>query len=179
MGARRLFYALWPDEPVLDGLAAVQQRHRDAGRPVPRDRLHLTVLFLGEADPRIAAAAGAAAAAWGGPLRLELDTLGYFAKSRVVWAGATACPEPLIALHRALYRELRRCGVRVGRSRLVPHVTLFRKARPVRGAITEVPEWRVDRITLVSSRREAAGPIYSMEAEWRLGRGGIPECDVE
>ncbi len=190
-GKKRLFYALWPDEAVRRRLVAVQRAYRQIGRPVPGARIHLTVLFLGNADPERAAEAGAAAAASTAPFRFELDTLGYFAKSRVVWAGASFCPDPLRRLHRALCRELRRRRVTVRRRGLAPHLTLFRKARPVRGVVDEPPVWAADRLTLVSSELNADGPVYTVEAAWPFGRppewppkwaskwGGHPGSDME
>ncbi len=46
----RLFVAVWPTDDVLDALADVE-RPRDQGvRWVPRENLHVTLRFLGDAD---------------------------------------------------------------------------------------------------------------------------------
>mgnify|MGYP000674510999 CR=1 FL=1 len=72
----RLFFALWPPRELAEALAGLQRRLGEAGRPVPRERLHLTVLFVGDGDPEQVAAAGARAAAAAEPVRLGLDRIG-------------------------------------------------------------------------------------------------------
>lgn len=99
----RLFVALEapPLKPlceVLDALAPL----RPAVKPVHRDRLHLTLRFLGEVpEDHVAAVAGAVEAAAGGagPVELRLAGLGTFPRgrperARVLFAEA-ADPAPL------------------------------------------------------------------------------------
>ncbi|MBK1725437.1 RNA 2',3'-cyclic phosphodiesterase, partial [Halorhodospira neutriphila] len=168
----RLFFALWPPPWLREALAALQREHPGRGRPVSAEQMHLTVLFLGAAQPPAAAAAGAAAAREASAFRLVIDRLGYFARARVAWAGAEAAPAPLADLHRALRRELRRRDQPFDGKRLHPHITLFRKAAPPpRGALETPLEWPVERLTLVASERGVQGASYRVEAAWPLGGG--------
>ena len=49
----RLFYALWPPAKTAHALAqwTHEMVHGTGGTPTPSDRIHLTLAFLGEADP--------------------------------------------------------------------------------------------------------------------------------
>ncbi len=77
----RLFFAILPPGHVLDVLSDAQEslRRISGGRFTRRERLHLTLRFLGEADLRGLAAAEAllrAAALQTPPLELCLGGLG-------------------------------------------------------------------------------------------------------
>ncbi len=172
----RLFFALWPPSGVKAALADLQRDLGEAGRPVPRERLHLTVLFVGDGDPERVAAAGARAAAAVAPARLDLDRIGFFARAGVVWVGTQAAPEPLVALHRELRQRLRRLGQAFDDKPLRPHVTLFRKAAPPAFRTPPVPlHWRIGELTLVASQRGAAGPDYRVLGRWPLGAARAPD----
>ena len=47
----RLFLAVWPPSAVVEQLAALPRPVQPGVRWVPDERLHLTLRFLGEADP--------------------------------------------------------------------------------------------------------------------------------
>ncbi len=165
----RLFFALWPPRELAEALAGLQRRLGEAGRPVPRERLHLTVLFVGDGDPEQVAAAGARAAAAAEPVRLGLDRIGFFARAGVIWAGTEAAPEPLLELHRGLRRQLRRRGQPFDGKPLHPHITLFRKAAPpASGTLAEPLVWRASELTLVASQRRADGAAYQVLERWPL-----------
>lgn len=166
----RLFLALWPPDDVRERLAALQREVGAIGRPVAPERLHLTVAFLGNAAPEPAADAAAAAAENARGFVLRLDRFGHFARSGVAWIGATECPEALESLHRGLRRQLRRRGLRTERRPLHPHVTLYRKARPVRPHLGEPVEWPVDELVLAASVTRSDGPEYHRVGAWPLPR---------
>ena len=94
---RKLFYALWPGAAEREALAALQQGI--AGRLTPRDKLHLTLAFLGhvpaERVPALLAIRDALAVP---PLRLVVDCYGYFARPRIAWAGMHETPVTLLTL---------------------------------------------------------------------------------
>lgn len=46
----RVFVAVWPPAQVLDALVALPRSDVDGVRWVPRDNLHVTLRFLGDAD---------------------------------------------------------------------------------------------------------------------------------
>ncbi len=53
----RLFLAVWPPRDVVERLAALPRPAEAGVRWVPDQRLHLTLRFLGEADPQLVDAA--------------------------------------------------------------------------------------------------------------------------
>src|SRR5699024_3931451 len=125
---RRLFFALWPDKDIRQGIVDRRQRLGRAGRRrVPDHNLHLTLVFLGDQPaerlPEVEAAAGEIRAAG---CTLELDRFGWFARARVLWLGGEA-PAPLIELQAALQRRMLELGLRLDERPFRPHVTLFRQ----------------------------------------------------
>jgi RNA 2',3'-cyclic 3'-phosphodiesterase len=142
----RLFIALWPDEPLRDALASWQQSWAWPARAarVPRERLHLTLHFLGDVPaehlPRLVDGLTARFA----PFEL---TLGH----GEVWPNGVAvlrpenAPGPLLVLQAALRRELVALGVPVEARAYRPHVTLARRAQGAEPpACAPAVEWLAD-----------------------------------
>ena len=169
---QRLFFALLPDEAVRKQLRQLQKNLGQAGgRPVPKENLHLTLLFLGnvEAD-MVDAVRGIAAGIQGEPFDLVLDTLGGFRQNhaRILWVGPSESPPELGALHQSLRRQVRKIGLRVGKGTYRPHVTLIRKA-DLREKLPEDLEpdiqWTARRLALVASELRPAGSRYKILIE--------------
>ena len=150
---RRLFFALWPDAALREGL--VQRRRVLEARfskRVPDHNLHLTVLFLGDqpAD-RLDAIEDAADAIRSPAFELLLDRLGWFKRARVVWLGGAA-PEAGRSLVAALERSMGGLGLDFDRRPWVPHVTLFRKIGDGRNLPPVAPlAWPVREFSLIES----------------------------
>lgn len=130
----RLFFALWPGPAATAGLApwiarAAQQCGGRATRP---DTLHLTLAFLGQADPRqVKALMDFTRAQRIAPGEILLDRYGAFPRQGVVWAGpAPEAPatRTLHALHDELWRGLAPLDWHPPAQVFRPHVTLARKA---------------------------------------------------
>ena len=84
----RLFFAVWPDAAAAARLEALAREVAlvTGGRPQPREKIHLTLAFLGEvAEERIGAAC--AAAPGGESLAIRLDCVGSFRRARSREAG--------------------------------------------------------------------------------------------
>ena len=47
----RLFIAVWPPEDVVSELTSLQRKDQRGVRFVPPDNWHITLRFLGDADP--------------------------------------------------------------------------------------------------------------------------------
>jgi len=157
--APRLFFAVWPPVGTAAALAdwAREARRECGGRATPRERIHLTLAFLGDADPEMARARGAAIRLPG--LSLRIEQARYWAHNRIVWAGPLETPAGL----QALAREL-------GETRaFAAHVTLIRKARPP-GTLPPPPalEWPVTQFTLVNSVLGPEGPDYEVLERYAL-----------
>jgi len=138
----------WLDEATAR-LAALDADH--LLRIVPPEKLHLTVLFLGEGDDahgvRLAEALGGDA--WeGGPLRLEVTGLGAFPGVVVFAAVAGPDIERLAGLHARIQETVAAAGFTFDRRPLAPHVTLarfrHRHGHGVRRLVEALPAFRPD-----------------------------------
>ncbi|HUG22466.1 RNA 2',3'-cyclic phosphodiesterase [Piscinibacter sp.] len=153
----RLFVGLWPDDAVRDAVCAHQQRWTWPSRAVKvrRDKLHLTLHFLGAVPPdRVA---GLAEALYGpfDPFELHLDRADIF-RGGIAVLRTRSVPEALTALHQRLHRTLDALQMPSARAGLVPHVTLARKAQEALPP-PEPPDirWHVSGYVLVQSRPPA------------------------
>jgi 2'-5' RNA ligase len=134
----------------------------------PRD-LHVTLVFLGDLDAKQRICAErAAGCARGEPFRLTLDRFGCFSRARVLWCGASQCPQPLHDLVRSLNGGLLGCGLRPERRHFFPHVTLVRKARVLPGCeLVSAIDWSVSAFVLAIAR-PGEKPRYRVVREWPL-----------
>lgn len=147
----RLFYALWPDEATRIALTRLQEPL--AGRKMHRQDLHITLAFLGQQPASLLPDLQALLRQLPPPeLDLQLDRIGYFPRSRIVWAGMQSVPEALLVLHDALATMLSQLGVRsVQHGCFTPHVTLARDAPAPSESAIEAVSWHANRIVLVQS----------------------------
>jgi RNA 2',3'-cyclic 3'-phosphodiesterase len=109
---QRLFFALWPDEQVRARLADAARRW--TRKPITDERLHLTLVFLGNRSAAERQCFSEAAATIAGePFELTLDYLGAWPRRGIRWLGTTHIPEALFALVQELNRVLPPCGYQV------------------------------------------------------------------
>jgi 2'-5' RNA ligase len=173
---RRLFFAVWPDEPSREALQArMAPLIGDLpGRAVAAANWHITVAFLGEIDGNTQACvevAAAAAAARAQPFVLTLDEFGYWPRPQVVWVGARQCPSSLQTMVVALRQGLQGCGLPMDDRPFAAHLTLRRKVarRPRLPVVAEPFIWRVTSLSLVQSQLRPAGASYQVVGSWLLG----------
>jgi 2'-5' RNA ligase len=169
--ARRLFFALWPDEAqraALEHAAAKAVRH-SGGRPVPAANLHVTLAFLGsvarERIPELQCFARDRAAAFAAhaPVSLSFARLTHWKEAQILCA--LTAPESAAArvLAMALQEGAANLGFSPDRKPFQAHVTLARKVvRP--GVVPRLHPvlWRFDAFALIDSRTEPSGPVYSV-----------------
>jgi len=163
----RLFVAFWPSEDVVDELRSLRRKDQRGVRFVEPDRWHVTLRFLGEADPdrTIAALDGAAlpsAVARFGP---AVDVVG----ERALVVPAVGVDD----LAAAVVSATAQLGDPPPRRRFVGHLTLARlkphAAMPaVLGAMVQA-EMDVAEIALVESRLERDHARYDTLATWPCG----------
>ena len=128
---KRLFFALELPEEVQQRIVDWRALSfpDDAGRPVAKANLHLTLAFLGE----ISADKQRALAALAGRIRqpgftLTLDDAGQWLRSRVVWLGTRQPPRGLLQLANMLRAQAARSGCYQSPQPFHPHITLLRDA---------------------------------------------------
>ncbi|MGH8327142.1 MAG: RNA 2',3'-cyclic phosphodiesterase, partial [Steroidobacteraceae bacterium] len=148
--ARRLFFALWPDEAMrramIEATRDVVQARRGSdpacgGRPVPAASLHVTLAFLGAVPQRRLQALAQVAQtvaetlrstragedAPGCPLELTFDHLEHWPAARLLCALPAAPPARTVALARSLQARLTASGFAPDLKPFRPHVTVVRK----------------------------------------------------
>lgn len=162
----RAFFALWPPGDVLtelvSALASIRAEAPPHVRWQPPERLHLTLLFLGDCGPgrlRRARAAGSAAAGAATAAPVGFDGAGHFGP--VLWLGVSG--DWLAALRSDLSGRL---GVPATRP-FRPHLTVARSrgAAPDPDVVRRLDRvtasaWRPEALTLVSS---IVGPAPAYE----------------
>ncbi len=157
----RLFFALWPPAKTAHALAqwTHQVMHDTGGTPASSDKIHLTLAFLGEADP--GKAFNAAQRVAGKRHALPLDQAQYWKHNKIVWVGPQTLPAALAALVGELHAALKDRGFVLEDRPFAAHVTLLRKARAP-NALPPLPklEWPVNEMLLVRSRTSPKGSTY-------------------
>lgn len=165
-----MFFAVWPPQAAAGSLERwATAAQRDAGgRVVKREAIHLTLAFIGEADPEKAAVA--AGGVRGACHELPIEQAHYWPHNHIVWAGPLETPPALGTLADDLARALKRSGFELEERAFSAHVTLIRKAR-VKEALPLLPavSWPVEEFVLVRSELSAEGARYAVLRRFRLG----------
>ena len=133
----RVFFALWPDDATRTQIVRATREpvRLSGGRPTSKERLHVTVAFLGALTEGGLEIARGVPPIEVGAFDLALDQIGAFANGGVLWLGPRTVPPALVELQRRLWEELEACGF-VHEERVdQPHVTLARRARPVEAEV--------------------------------------------
>ena len=166
----RLFFAVWPEPAAARELAqvALSLAELAGGKPMPAEKIHMTLAFLGSLDEEQAGSAVAAAArVKGAPIAMAIDSVGSFRRAKVGWAAPSAPNPDLAALQQALADGLRGRGFELEDRAFTPHATLVRKiARAIPGAPMPAVEWRSRALTLVESTGNGR---YEVMESWGLG----------
>ncbi|MCB1368885.1 MAG: RNA 2',3'-cyclic phosphodiesterase [Rhodobacteraceae bacterium] len=186
----RCFIAMPLPDPVCDRLEEVQKVLR-AGRPVPRENLHLTLAFLDDQSAAVLEELhDGLSAIRVPPFDLRLAGLGVFGGSRprVLHAEAEASPA-LSGLHRRVRAAARMAGIELPRERFRPHVTLARFgpsdagmasavawAMRVHGGFTVAP-FTIREFALLGSTLMPDGPVYEVLADYPLAFQAGAEWD--
>jgi 2'-5' RNA ligase len=127
----RAFFALWPGDGERRELhaKAVEVAARARGRAIAVEKLHLTLVFLGEIDERtvrcLTAGAGRVRAA---QVDLAMSRIGCWPRAGVAWIAPLEVPDPLVRWQRELVAVAQECGVRPEARPWAPHLTLARRA---------------------------------------------------
>jgi 2'-5' RNA ligase len=192
---QRLFVGLAVPADLAARLVALQPRPGPGIRLVVPAQMHLTLHFLGQADPIAVRAALTAVDARG--FGLAVEGTGSFRLrngGRIVWAGV-ATPPALLELHTATARALAALGFEPERRAYRPHITLARckpdaavafdlpadsrddaPAGAARAAAGQAPEpqqlgsFTADAFVLYRSDNEPGGPRYTAIERFALRR---------
>jgi 2'-5' RNA ligase len=168
--ALRLFFALWPDAAARSALAdLVHSLHGQCGgRPVPEQKLHLTLLFLGSVRAELVADLRHMASRISVPPdTLILDRVEYWRRNELVCLGATCCPPGLPVLVAQLAAGARSLNLPIEERSYVPHITLLRRAPRGADARNFKPVvWPIAEFALVQSAPERGASAYAVIGRW-------------
>jgi RNA 2',3'-cyclic 3'-phosphodiesterase len=156
----RIFFAAWPPPETARALAqwAQELQPRTGGKTTVEEKIHLTLAFLGEADPQ--KALRAARRVDGKTHSLPIEEARYWRENHIVWAGPRETPPPLKALFERLSAELEREAFILERRPFAAHVTLIRKARAAKLPPLPALDWPVREFLLVRSALSPKGSTY-------------------
>jgi 2'-5' RNA ligase len=168
----RLFFALWPPSDAARALAewAREVQRTAGGRATAEETIHLTLAFLGEADPENAVAA--AKTVRGRAFEMKIDAAKYWRHNRIVWVGPAGMDPGLRSLVAELHGSLKESGFVLDDRPFAPHITLIRKA----SAPTSIPSlpainWRASEFLLVKSVPGGRGSRYEPVERFALKHG--------
>jgi len=168
----RLFFALWPDKALRERLhdAANGVPIEGAARRVPRNNLHLTLHFIGNAYfEEMICLQRQARRVWADKFSFDIDCQGSFSKPRVAWLGCGRAPTALGELQGQLGRQLRLCDYQPESRRYHPHVTVARKIEPVTDSAQFEPiPWAVTEFALIEVQQIENGVQYRVVETYPL-----------
>lgn len=175
----RLFVAIDLPEEVKEAVANIRGDLPGA-RWVPREQIHLTLRFIGDADEtlfQVIRKRLAEVKARHFPLALE--GIGYFPPGptpRVLWVGMTASA-PLLDLQQQVEQAVQTAGMIPERRRFSPHITIARlretPAKTVQAFEVQHSRFRTESFTvgnfyLYSSVIGNQGAVHTREAVYPL-----------
>lgn len=150
----RLFTALWPDDKVRNAL----REWRDAwawpssASPVPTDKLHITLHFLGNLPSERVPELVEGLAVPFTPFRLDLGHAKLWPHGIAVLEPHLE-PEELLQLHASLGQALLSLGLQPEERKFRPHVTMSRRAGNAVAPVEGPPiAWDVRSYALVESQ---------------------------
>jgi len=161
-----LYIMVYPPALIAQGAArlldAINGLHTGVSKPMPPDRMHLTLQALGRYAQRVPASVLQMARTAGGmldqvPFRVSLDLLQSRSpesdRGTVELAGRGDGVQPLRQFHRHLLVALRQAGFPEDwiRKSFYPHVTLDYKHVPVASRVVTPFTWHVTEFCLVVS----------------------------
>jgi len=162
----RLFVAVWPSDEVLDALAALPRPEAPGLRWTRPDQWHVTLRFLGEAEPDVAAGALGALAAE--PTVAELGPVTRLLGNRIMVAPVAGLDE----LAAAVVDATDEVGEPPGDRAFTGHLTLARTKGPVPPGTAGTPiagTFPVEQVCLVRSRTLSEGAAYETLERFSLG----------
>lgn len=162
----RLFVAVWPSDELVSALAALPRPEAAGLRWTRPDQWHVTLRFLGEADPDEAAVAlGALAAA---PAVAEAGPATRLLGNRIVMVPVAG----LDRLAATVVDATDEVGEPPGDRAFTGHLTLARSKGPVPPGTAGTPvagSFEVGEVCLVRSRTLPEGAVYETLERFRLG----------
>jgi 2'-5' RNA ligase len=135
---------------------------------VPPERLHATLLFLGDQSGQHLQMLRDIASTLNFPAcQVSLDRCGYFPRAAVLWIGPSKVPPELQAFQAALSESVGGSGICFDERAWRFHITLYRNLRkPPERIEFEPVEWRPGGFQLLESVHDGNGLRYLCRGRW-------------
>ncbi len=172
MSSRRLFFGLMPGDAVRDQIvnAAKLFPTDKSKRPVSRNNLHLTLLFLGDVgEKQSKCLENKVIQTYIQCFNIQLDLYGYFKKPKIAWIGCSSYPSELTRLVNHLKNIGVQCGIKINEGPYKPHVTLFRNTTTAEFPNNPIRiNWNVNEFHLFESVPHENTTLYNSVASYAL-----------
>lgn len=165
----RLFFALWPDEPVRQQISCyLESLSPYSGLVVPSFNWHMTLHFVGNTtfEEKICLDRQANKVQIK-PFEITIDKTGYFKKPKVFWLGCRRPPQALFDLQEKLGWQIGHCEYQPESRPYSPHITVMRKVmkKPDFESVGRI-NWQVDRFVMIESVAQSGGVRYQVVEEY-------------
>ena len=171
---QRLFFALWPDDPVRSMLdQAGKELLGKRIKRVPSVNLHITLAFAGSVTAPVRHCLETAAGAIRAPaFDLTINHVGHWPGPRIMWVAPRQVPAGLWSLVEALRATFDECGLQRETRAYQPHITLARKISKACSTTGMDPvPWSIRHFSLVESVTDPQGARYQVLKTWMLEGG--------
>ena len=167
---KRLFFALWPDEEVIQNINKHAVKHflNCQGRILDNKNWHITLAYFGASDTNTQACLEMQAEKIKSqPFELNLSKCGFWPRPKVAWLAPGIIPQQLKQLATEVQNSIKHCGYMLETRPYQPHVTLVRKAKhpPFKSEVKPIP-WHVEQFCLVESQTYQDGAQYRVLKTW-------------
>lgn len=167
---KRLFFALWPDEDVVQKIKqhALKQFLDCQGKILHKHNWHITLAYFGASDAITQSCLEEQAKIIKSqPFELKLSKCGFWSRPKVAWLAPDEVPEVLKQLTHDLQHAIIPCGFKPETRDYQPHITLVRKAK-CNPAISEIRpiHMKVSKFCLVESKTYPEGAEYKVLKSW-------------
>lgn len=153
-----LFFAVMVDQTVMASIEELARSIRGRATPIPSERLHVTLQYLGAFDSLpvdlVERTKAAAATIASPPADITLDQIETFASRRpkhpIVLSGEPS--DSLSALEIQLANALAVAGIKIKRHpHFTPHITLFYDTQRIPKSAIEPLTWQASQFALIHS----------------------------
>jgi 2'-5' RNA ligase len=176
----RLFVAIDLPEEIKNAVEGIADRDLAGARWVPREQLHLTLRFIGDADEKIfQSVKNVLGSVRGTPLLLTMKGVGHFPpgrEPRVLWVGMEESGH-LRDLQNKIEQSIINAGIAADERRFSPHITIARLRETPLAEVASLEgmqrqfsagPFSVEEFYLYSSTLTREGAIHRREAAYRL-----------
>lgn len=178
---KRLFLSIDLPDYVKDSLIALKEENLRGFHWVPRDRLHLTLKFIGDIPGQFQEEIEKAIEPIEvRPFLLPIEGLGSFppnGKPHAVWAGLDSGHPHLFQLHKRIEDALFSIGIEPEKRIYHPHITLARVNHAADETVRQFIKrhqdfgsapFRVEEFQLLRSEVIGERRVYTLEKSWAL-----------